>query len=173
MSLAVVGLVATVASTAMAAYSSYQQGRTQKEAYDYTARINEENARAVKEKTTLEEEQSRERTKRLIGHQRTLYAKAGVNLSSGSPLLTFAETAAEGEEESMAIRAGGNVAGNQELNQETLNRFYGNNAFTAGKIGAATTFLSGLGQAGTAYAQGGSGYSSGIKVRTPYSGRYK
>jgi hypothetical protein len=171
MSIAVVGVVASLAATAMAAYSSYEQGKTQKDAYDYNARVNEQNAKAVREKSILDEEQSRERTKRLIGHQRTLYAKAGVDLSSGSPLLNFAETAAEGEEEAMAIRAGGNVGANQELNQATLNRFYGQNAKTAGSIGAASTFLSGLGQAGTAYAQGEKGFTSGMRIKSPYSGR--
>ena len=52
-----------------------------------------------------EEAASRERLKKLMGTQRSLYAKAGVDISSGSPLLMLAETAAEGEMEALKYQA--------------------------------------------------------------------
>ncbi len=163
-------MVATVAMGLLSAQAQYQSGRAQQRAYEQRARIDEADAQAARERGILEEGQSRERTKRLLGEQRALYGKAGVALSSGSPLLVLAETAAEGEEEAMAIRAGTNAAYTRGMSQAGLNRFYGRSAYSAGKVGAATTFLNSLAQAGTSYAQYSSGYG-GMAIKNPYTGR--
>lgn len=165
--------IAAVASTAISAYSQYEQGRAQKSAYRANAKIAESEAVAAREKAILDEQQSRQRTKRLMGTQRSLYAKAGVDLSSGSPLLMLSATAAEGEEEAQVIRAGGDVEEYRARSQAGLNRYYGRMASAAGTIGAGTTLLSGLGQAGTMYAKGYSGGTgSGVKSKNPFTGRY-
>ena len=95
---------AMVAGTAVAAYSSYQQGKAQEQAYEYNAQVAEANVQSQKTKAYLDENQQRNRIKRLMGTQRTLYAKAGVDLTSGSPLLVLADTASEGEKSALNIR---------------------------------------------------------------------
>ncbi len=130
-----------LAGSTMSAAGTYQSGQAQKEAYEY-------NANVATEKGKYEEEQSRLRLSRLMGTQRALYAKAGVDLSSGSPLLTLAETAYQGEQEAQNIRRG-------YKSEATINRFYGVQASKAGTMGAISTFTQGLGQAGMA------GYNAG------------
>lgn len=155
--LAIAGLATSLVGAGLSAYGQYRQGEAQQEAYNANAKVAEENAKAAKESSAWEEQQSRLRLTRLMGTQRTLYAKAGVDLSSGSPLMVLADTAAKGAEEVQAIRYGGDVAATQQLNQARLDRMYGKNAYNAGMIGAGSTFLTGLGQAGTQYAMMKSG----------------
>jgi hypothetical protein len=88
-----------------------------------------------------QEETSRLEWTRLMGRQRSLYAKAGVDLTSGSPLLVLADTAMKAEQEQARI----STAGKSEA---TLDRYYGEMAAYAGKMGAWSTFLTGLGKAG-------------------------
>jgi hypothetical protein len=45
----------------------------------------------------MQEEASAKKYRQLSAEQRTLYGKAGVDITSGSPLLVMADTAAEGE----------------------------------------------------------------------------
>lgn len=170
--IAIAALATSLVGTGLSAYGQYRQGQAQQQAYEYNAKVAEANAEAQKTETTYEEQQSHERLRRLMGTQRTLYAKAGVDLSSGSPLLVLAETAAEGAEEIQAIRYGGDVAATKELNQARLDRMYGKNTYNAGMIGAGSTFLTGLGQAGTQYASMMGQMGSGYRVKNPFSGRY-
>ncbi len=135
--LPIIAIAASVAGTAMSAIGQYRAGQAQEAANEYNAQITER-------KAVQEEQASRDRLRKLMGTQRAMYAKAGVNLSSGSPLLVLAETAAEGEKEALNIRYGGQEESN-------LQRFYGTQAKKAGTIGAASTLLTGLGQAGTSY----------------------
>jgi hypothetical protein len=143
---ATLGLVALgvgIVGTGLSAYSQYQAGAAQKEAYDYNAEI-------VQQKAAYDEAQARDRLRKLMSTQRALYAKAGVDLTSGSPLLVLAQTAAEGEEEALNIRRTG-------YNEAQLQKYYGSQAKTAGTLGAGSTLLTGLGNLGLAYGAGKSG----------------
>lgn len=134
-SIAAAALVTSIAGVGLSAVGQLKAGRDQAAAFDYNARITEK-------KTNQAEFDSRQRLKRLISSQRALYAKAGVDLASGSPLLVLAETAAEGEREALSIRSGGR-------SDADLQRIYGRQAGSAGIIGAGSTLLTGLGTAGT------------------------
>lgn len=116
--------------TATSAFSKYQEGQVKKEAYEYDARL------ALK-KAGIEEKQTREKYNRLMGRQRALYAKAGVDLASGSPLLVMSGTASEGEEEARMIRSGG------QSEAERM-RMYGDIVERTGMIEGASTLFSGL-----------------------------
>lgn len=103
------------------------------------------NAAAMDANATLEEDAARKRLKLLMGSQRALYAKAGVDLSTGSPLTVLAATAYEGEKEAKqigaAIRRGADIT-----------RTEGSNYAKAGRTAAGGTLLSGLASsAGSAY----------------------
>jgi len=117
--------------------SAVQEGRAAGVAHEYSARI-------VERKSAQEEKASREKTRKLLGTQRALFAKAGVDISEGSPLLIMAETAREGEEEALAIRRGGKE-------EARLERFYGRQAKKAGRMRGISTFLTGLGQTGLGF----------------------
>lgn len=131
---------AAIAGTALSAYGLYQAGKAQEQAYEY-------NAAVAARRGAQEEYEHRLKLEKLMARQRALYAKAGVDMSSGSPLLVLSETAAEGEREALAIRTGAKE-------ESSLERFYGEQARRAGAIGAGGTFLTGLGQTGTSYYYG-------------------
>ena len=116
----------------ISAKGSRDQGIAQSTAYKYNAAINEQNAIAARTKADYEEKETRQKAQKLMSTQRALYAKAGVDLSSGSPLLVLADTAAEAEEDALAVRWGGDVAVAEQKNQATLNRFYAKTAKKAG-----------------------------------------
>ncbi len=148
----VIMLAVSVAGTAMSAMGQIRQGQAQKAAYDYNTQVAEQEARVARAGAAREEEVHREKLNRLLGTQRALYASAGVDISSGSPLLTMMDTASEGEEEARYIRYGGEVEATSKLNEARLGRFYGGQASRTGRIGAGSTFFTGLGQAGLGYA---------------------
>jgi hypothetical protein len=136
----------------ISAYGQIQSAKVEAAAYKYNASINDANAVAERRKADYDEKQSRKKLATLMGTQRALYAKAGVDLSSGSPLFVLAETAAEGEEEAQNIRWAGDVNVAEQKNQATLNRFYAKRTVKAGKTAAWSTALSSMsGSAGSAY----------------------
>ena len=139
------GVGAYFAGVGLSAYGRYQEGKAAKQAHDYNAKIAEQ-------KADYEESQSRQRWKRLIGQQTALYAKAGVDISSGSPLLVLSQQAAEGELEALNIRYAGR-------NEAELQKWYGKQAKKAGTIAAASTLLTG-GAAGYSAYYGGYGRTS-------------
>jgi hypothetical protein len=101
-------------------------------------------AQSVEREGAMAEEQSRAKLKRLLASQRALYAKAGVDLSSGSPLTMMVATAEEGEKEALNIRLG-------TREEAGMQRFVGDQALTTAKQKANTTLLSGLGSAFASY----------------------
>lgn len=125
-----ISAVGTISSAAAQA----QAGKDEQAAYNMRAA-------AIERQGAQEEDVARQRLRKLAASQRALYAKAGVDLSSGSPLTVLSATAAEGEKEALTIRRGA-----QE--EAGFQRFYGGQARAAGKRKAVGTLLSGLGQAG-------------------------
>jgi len=150
-----------VAGTALSAYSQYRSGKEQKEAYDY-------NAALELHKAAYEERKSRRETRQLLGRQKALYAKAGVDIASGSPLLSLIDTVEQGEEEAQMIRQRG-------ISAYDINKRYGEEAETAGKVGAISSFLTGVGVAGTQYMSHSRSQSSPTtgttKYKNPFTGR--
>ena len=132
----------------ISAQGAKEAGKRAQMAYKYNASINEQNATAIRTKSDWEESQSREKNSKLRSTQRALYAKANVDLSSGSPLLVLAETAGKAEAEAQAIRWGGDVAVAEQRNMATLNRFYGKTAKKAGDTQSNAYIGQAVGQAG-------------------------
>lgn len=76
--------------------SSYYESRAQ------ASVLKREEQQAAIE-TQMAQEASAKKYRQLSAEQRTLYGKAGVDITSGSPLLVMADTAAEGELEKERI----------------------------------------------------------------------
>ncbi len=150
------GAGAYFAGVYMSAVGKYQEGKTQKHAHEY-------NAQRAEERSKYEEEQTRLKWKRIIGQQLALYAKAGVDISSGSPLLIMSQTAAEGELEALNIRYAGE-------NEAQMQRWYGKRAMQAAKLAAWSTLLTG-GGGYTASNYGGG--SSGTTQQQSSSSEYR
>ena len=115
-------------------FGQYEQGQEQKGAYDYNSQV------------TLDQMQGKMQTSEakysnLIGKQATAYARAGVDIASGSPLLMMAHTAAQSGKEQMSEAQ----AGDQEA---ALQKYYGKVAAWSGTISSISTAISGLSRAG-------------------------
>lgn len=139
------GAGAYFAGVYLSAVGKYQEGKQAKQAHDY-------NAEVAEQKAEYEEAQARKRWKRLMGTQLALYAKAGVDISSGSPLLILSSQAGEAELEALNIRYAGE-------NEASMQRWYGKKAKRAGEIAAWSTLLTGVGGYTARYG-GGSGGST-------------
>jgi hypothetical protein len=128
-------------SIGLGALGTIGSGMSQKSAGDAEQAAYYYNARMVLRKTMEEREASREEFANLMGRQRSLYAKAGVDMNSGSPLLVYMDTALKAARESQRLkRAGEEEAG--------LLRMQGAAAAKAGRTARNWTFLTGLGKAG-------------------------
>lgn len=119
-----------VLSSMFAGIGQYQAGQAEKAAYDYNAAITLQNMQA-------EMVASQQKYSALVGKQASAYARAGVDLASGSPLLIMAATAARGAQQGKQIEQ----AGTEEA---ALQRYYGRIAAWQGKMGGIGAFLSGM-----------------------------
>ena len=146
--------------TVTSAVGQIKQGKAQREAYEQNAEIARQNAIATEKQAAYEESMQREKANALKSRQRALYAKAGVDITSGSPLIVLSEDMERAEADALAIRYGGSVKKTQYLNQANLSDYYGSQAESAGKTGAFSTLLSGFGSMGMGYL----GYKKGINT---------
>lgn len=148
-------LLAISAAGAVTSYQAQKKaGRDEQAARNMKADALEEQAGRVERRGDFEEEQARLRLKKLMASQRTLYAKAGVDLSSGSPITVLAATAGQGAEEIEMIRQ--NTAEEAEAVRTGvgLERFYGTTGVQAADIRARGNLLSSFGQIGSSFAAG-------------------
>jgi len=121
-------------SSGVSAYGSYAAGQAERATGEF-------NAELELQKMREEMQTSEEQFSSLMGRQRMLYAAAGVDIASGSPLLVLTDTARRQRLEQERIRTGG------EQRAQML-RWQGRQASRAGTLGAMSTFLTGLGRAG-------------------------
>lgn len=119
-------------TSATGAYAQYQRGQMEKQAYEYNAQVAEEESR--QQQTTSERKYAE-----LMGRQRSLYGKAGVDITTGSPLLVLADTAMQERLEAQRIQAAGK-------SEAAMQRYYGRMAAYGANVGAMTTFMTGLGK---------------------------
>jgi hypothetical protein len=142
-------VAASVASAVATGYSAYSSGQAQKEQADYNAEVAKAEGEAAKQKAEYDAEQSRRKFKAILGEQILNYSKAGVDITSGSPLLLLSAQAKEGERERQQIRYEGRLGINRARNQASLYGLTGRNAYRAGVIGAGTSFLTGVAKTGS------------------------
>jgi hypothetical protein len=148
--------VSTVASGAMAAYGSIQQGQAQQAAANYSAQVASNNAviagynaKAATDAGTAAVTANQMKVASLEGAERASEASNGVDPNSGSPLDMQVSTAKVGELDSLTISNnaartayGYEVQGMSQTAQSALDTAQGANAATAGDIGAATSVMS-------------------------------
>lgn len=101
----------TIASTALAAVSSIQQGKAQAQQAKYNAAVAKnnqiianQNAEDALKRGAADEAEQRKKTQLLLGQQRAGFAAQGADLGSGSVLDILGDTAAMGELDALTIR---------------------------------------------------------------------
>ena len=122
------------------------EGKQEEAAYDYNAAVDVQNAATA----MVANEQ---RYASIVGKQAIAYAAAGVDITSGSPLLMMAATAGRGGRQGAEIYEAG-----QE--KATLERYYGKLAAWRGTFGGIQSFLGGLSK-GLLQLAGATGYEGG------------
>jgi len=131
------------------------------------AALSERQAKGVERRGASQEELSRSKLRRLLASQRALYAKAGVDLTSGSPLTMLASTASEGEIEALTIRQATAEQAASIREGAGLQTFAGTQAKAAGQARATGTLLSGLGTAAGLGYSAYKGYKASTTPKTP------
>jgi hypothetical protein len=130
----------SVLGAAIGGFGKYESGQQQKSADDYNADITLTNMRAEMAANT-------QKFSALVGTQAGRYAASGVDITSGSPLLIMAATAARGAQEGEEIEQAG-------TEQAAMERYYGKIAAFQGTMGGIGSFLSGVTSPAAAYAKG-------------------
>jgi hypothetical protein len=124
-------------TSGVGAYSQYQEGQAEQRAYNFNADVALANMKQ-------EEADSEQKFAALMGRQRASYGKAGVDITSGSPLLVLADTAMQERREQQRIHEAG-------TSEAEIQRYYGRVASYKGKMGAMSSFLTGMGKTATDY----------------------
>lgn len=137
-----IGIVGSVLS----GVGQYKAGQQEKAAHEYNAQIDLQNM----SNNMIANEQ---RYSQLVGKQASAYAAAGVDLTSGSPLLMMAATAGRGGRQGEQIYQAGTEAA-------TLEKYYGKIAAWRGTMAGISTFLSGISKSATGY-MAATGYQPG------------
>lgn len=140
-----VATAAAVGGTYMSVQSSSQQAKAQSAMLNYNAKIDEQNAELKRREGMDRASEIRDRTRRLVGSQRTGYAKAGVT-REGTPLLMELETQEMGELDAMMTQYNAQVGAQQHLSQAKYNRMGASSAKRTGRLKAGQSLFSGAGQ---------------------------
>lgn len=136
-------LGAMVAGTAMSAYGKMQEGKAAEEAGLYKATVLRQ--RAASERDSANAEAGDYERKQSYGLASSRAARAGTGVTfEGSPMLVDSATVREIALGAERIRHGGKVRGNRFEQDAGLAEMAGENARTAGYIGAGTSILSGV-----------------------------
>lgn len=149
----IAGLI--LGGTALSAISQKKQGKEERKLYQQRAAVAEEEAKAVGKAA---EHQVRERQKegrRDVARALVLFAKSGVKPKLGTPGLVGKEIEDEYRRDMGFIMEGGEVEASRLRSEAGFERRMGKSAYRAGKWGAASTVMSGLGTTGIfAYERG-------------------
>ena len=168
----------------LSAFGQYQEGVESKKAADYNAAIAESEAGLIRSNAALNLYRQRKQLQAVTGEQIAGYARAGVSVSTGSPLDVVADSISNAELE-MEI-------GQFNLRQEALRREseakmlrkYGREDLRLAKYRAVGTLLTTAVETGTRIGKekiGSSGYGTnligGVSSRPPkgsgFTGAYK
>jgi hypothetical protein len=158
-----VAIVVMVVAAAYAAYSQREQAKSQQEYYDYQAKVQEFNAKLAEQNAAAAARVHRRKVMAILSSQRARLSAAGLDISMGSPLELFAETAYEGEMDAQRILYKGKMEGMGFQMSAALSTFQGDAALKGGTRQAYGTLLTGAAQASSAgvTAYGGGGATTG------------
>jgi hypothetical protein len=137
------GIVASIASAALSAVSSFESGRQQQKVANANARMLEQEAKQKEYAANVKAGQYKKEAERRMGQMRAGYLSSGVSNTEGTPLLVLMESASEAAEDEERIRIGGELESWNLLSKANIQRTAGKNAQTAGAMGAGASLLGG------------------------------
>ena len=149
--------IATVASTLVGAYATYQQGEVQQDFAQYEARQAEADAKAEQGAAQVEADRIRKRGKAAVEEANAAIAGSGQSLASAGSLAINRDITRDVEEDAYFALLGGRDRAAQLNSQAGLSRMRGKAAKQAGTMGAFATALQGGTNAYTGWRQAGGG----------------
>lgn len=177
---ATLGTVASIGGTVFSALGAISSGISQSKSADYNAQIALNNAKIARnnaslagQKGEIEAAQAGAQEKAKLAAIQADQGASGVDVNSGSAVNVRSSTAQVGEQDILNIRAnaarnayGYETEAQSDTAQAGLYKSQASSDMLGGFLGGASSFLSGVGSAGSEYANylrsGGLGISSGI-----------
>lgn len=144
----VVAIGATVASTGVAMYSAHQQGEYAAKTAEYNAKVQQQQAQQAIDAGVTEEQQQRQKVRQIVAAQRADMATSGAVVDSGSFGDVLDTTVKTGEMDALTIRSnalrrawGYNVGADLSKSEASMARTTGNLNMTGSLLtGASSTF---------------------------------
>jgi hypothetical protein len=134
----------SIASAFTSAFAKTSQGRGDKEAYDFKATVNRQQADRERQVSQIESRNFKRDNDALAARRRAEFGATGVQQSTGSPLLATEDFLTEMELQEQIIRFGGNVRAERLEQQGNLNAVAGRAAQRRGYASAGSSLLTGL-----------------------------
>lgn len=131
---------AQIAGAGISAYGALQQSKLEQQGYEYNAALADLQAKEAVQAGEITQEEITSQEDYLKGEQEAAYAKSGVTMS-GSPLDVMLQSATNFEFDKSIERYNTAVQVSRDQSQAQLDRFYGKQARSAGKVKALTTLL--------------------------------
>lgn len=123
---------------------TFMQMSAQAEAAKYNQKIDERNARVVRQQTQLDVEDKRRENQRVLASMRSTYSQNGLTMA-GTPMDVFSDTILEQEYDVQKLKIAGLQKAEGYKESAALHGMEADAASTAGMIGLATGVLSGIG----------------------------
>ena len=174
-------------SAVVAAVGSVMQGKAQKDAADYNAQVmqNEASVAQTQADQSVQQAQSEQvkhdrQAALQMGHQRSLLAASGIDMSSGSALNQLVDNTGQFEIDRQNIGYQGQLnqwgymnKANSLIGQSELEKAKGQSALTAGYMGAASSLIGGAGKVAGGLGSSSSPAASGVASGKPNSNLLK
>jgi hypothetical protein len=141
----IAGIVATVAGTAVSAYSAIQAGESRAQAARYNRKVALNQAQEAKDRAAVEVQRQRQHAMQVESANRAQMGASGAVGDYGSALLVAQENALQGEMNAQVAEYTGEVEAANYMRRAQLMGMEGQQAQTAGYLTAGSTTLSGMG----------------------------
>lgn len=136
--------VATAVGTVIQAKAAYDQGKAQKQMYEYNAKIQEQNQVIADQKVEYDKIKLRQRQRKLEGKMFASLAKSGVSLY-GTPMDMLEELAMNAAGDIVALEYNNEMQKRGYKIEAAESRMKGSAAYEYGKSSAVGTLLTGAG----------------------------
>lgn len=146
--LAFASIAASLAGAGISAYSMYQQGQAQEAMGQYNAKVAEQTATSEADTAQENAKRQREMNHRQLSAIRARMAGSGVSLSQGSSLDVLGAAASELELQTLDMFREGEAKQIAYANKAGIERWQGEQAATAGTIGAIGSLIGGVASTG-------------------------
>jgi len=165
--LAIIAGAAGQAAFGMQAYSSYQQGKFNRDMNRYQASLNKQRAKISTDSAEREAADAAIRRRQLVATGLTAFAANGILLDAAptsAPNIWEQDQAAELAIEQYDIRRNAQLAAWGYNTQAVIDRSSGDMAYSAGRLGSASALIGGI---GSSIQAGAAGYSLGNALSQP------